>query len=308
MMKIAIIGAGAMGSLFGGKMAAAADVCLYDVNKAHIDAVKEKGLLMSQGDKETYVKMRATTDPKEIGIVDVALFFTKYTFMHSAAKDALNCIGPDTIVITLQNGLGCPDLLKEYVSEDQICYGLTSYTSDFKGPGHIELTTTSSVGTWFWPLNGKVTEKQKELERTMCDAGFDVTITKDVNKMIWRKLIINCNYNPLAGLTQMSTGDLFYNPNTYEIIKNVCFEICDVAQAKGIDLPREEGLAYLKHIADSVYDHVASMGLDVANKRMTEITVLNEAVAAEGARLGVPTPTVKMLANLIRALESQYKK
>ena len=142
----------------------------------------------------------------------------------------------------------------------------------------------------------------------MHSAGFDFSVTKDVDKMIWRKLIVNCNFNPLSGITQMSTGELFHNPATYEIIRNVCFEICDVAQAKGIDLPREEGLKYLEHISDSVYDHVASMALDVKNKRLTEITVLNEAVAAEGARLGVPTPTVKMLANLIRALESQYSK
>ena len=307
-MKIAIIGAGAMGSLFGGKLASASDVCLYDVNKVHVDTINEKGLCMSQNGKDSYVKLRATTDAKTIGVVDVALFFTKYTYMRSAAQDALNCIDRNTLVLSLQNGLGCSDLLKEYVSVNQICYGMTAWTSDFKGPGHIELTTTSSVGTWCWPLNGIVDERHKELEKTMHSAGFDFSVTKDVDKMIWRKLIVNCNFNPLSGITQMSTGELFHNPATYEIIRNVCFEICDVAQAKGIDLPREEGLKYLEHISDSVYDHVASMALDVKNKRLTEISVLNEAVAAEGARLGVPTPTVKMLANLIRALESQYSK
>ena len=307
-MKIAIIGAGAMGSLFGGKLASQADVCLYDVFQKHVDAINENGLRMSQGEKDTYVRVRATSDPKAIGIVDAAIFFTKYTFMENAAKDAQNCVGPDTIILTLQNGLGCPELLSKYFDKDQICYGLTAFTSDFKGPGHIEMTTTGHVGTWFWPLNGKVTPKQEELAAIMNAAGIPLEITENVRKMIWRKLIINCNYNSLAGITQMNTGDAFYNPETYEIIKQVCFEICDVAQAKGIPLTREEGLDYLKEIADSVYDHVASMGLDVRNKRKTEIMVLNEAVSAEGRRLGVPTPTIDVLAHLIRALESQYDK
>ncbi len=307
-MKIAIIGSGAMGCLFGGKLASVADVCLYDVYKPHVDAINEHGLIMSQGGTDNVVKVRATSDPNEIGPVDVALFFTKYIYMDSAAQDAQKCIGPDTIVLSLQNGLGCPELLSKYYSKDQICYGLTGYTSEIRGLGHIEMTTTENVETWFWPLNDTVTDKQRELEKLMNEAGITLTITSSVKKTIWRKLAVNCNFNPLAGITGINTGDAFYNPATHEIIRNVCFEIADVAQAKGIDLTREETLEYVHEIADSCYEHVASMGADVKAKRKTEIMVLNEAVAAEGKKLNVPTPTVEMLARLIRAIEFQYDK
>ena len=109
-MKIVVVGAGAMGSLFGGTLASVADICLYDVNQIHVDAINRNGLLMSRGNEENYVKVRATAVPEEIGEADAVIFFTKYSFMEQAVKDSLQCIGPKTVAVTLQNGLGCTDI------------------------------------------------------------------------------------------------------------------------------------------------------------------------------------------------------
>lgn len=306
-MKIAIIGAGAMGSLFGGHLSQVADVCLYDVNAQHMQAIRENGLHMTQGEKETVVYPRATTDPKEIGIVDAAIFFTKYTFMQSAVADALHCIGPNTLVLTLQNGIGSVDVITQRVPESQVAYGLTAYTSDMKGPGHIELTTQQSVGTYFWPCTGVVSPTAKALEETMNKAGFHTEITEGVNKMIWRKLMINCSENTLCALLRVTVGQLVGTPESYEILRAIVYEISDVAQAKGIDLCREEGLRYVDEVSRAVMGHLPSMALDVKNGRKTEIACLNEAVAAEGARLGIPTPTVTMAARMVRTLEANYQ-
>ena len=306
-MKIAIIGAGAMGSLFGGHLAQVADVCLYDVNAQHMQAIHDNGLRMTQGDRETVVHPRATTDPKKIGSVDVVIFFTKFTFMESAVADALYCIGPSTLVLTLQNGIGSADVIRRAVPEAQVAYGLTAYTSDMKGPGHIELTTEQSVNTYFWPCTGVVSPMAKALEETMNRAGFHTEITESVNRMIWRKLMINCSENTLCALLRVTVGQLVGTPASYEVLRAIVYEISDVARAKGIDISREEGLRYVDEVSGAVPGHLPSMALDVKNGRKTEIACLNEAVAAEGARLGIPTPTVTMAAHMIRTLEAHYQ-
>ncbi len=306
-MKIAIIGAGAMGSLFGGHLSKVAEVCLYDVNAQHVGAIQQNGLRMTRGEEETVVHPRATTNPAEIGTVDAAIFFTKYTFMEQAVGDALPCIGPDTFVLTLQNGIGSVDVIKKALPEEQVAYGLTAYTSDMKGPGHIELTTQQQVGTYFWPCSGKVSEKAKELEKVMNEAGFHTEITEGVNKLIWRKLMINCSENPLCALLRVNVGQLVSCESSYEILKAIVYEIADVARAKGIDLSREEGLRYVNEVSEAVPGHLPSMALDVANGRKTEIACLNEAVAAEGARLGIATPTLSMVGRMIRTLEGHYQ-
>ena len=307
-MKIAIIGSGAMGCLFGGHLSRVADVCLYDVNQQHMDAVNEHGLIMTRGEEKFVVHPRATTNPKEIGIVDAAIFFTKYTFMEAAVRDALNCIGPETFVVSLQNGLGAVDVIRKSVPDSQIGYGLTAYTSDMKGPGHIELTTLESVGTYFWPVTGVISEKARELEKTMNEAGFDTQITEDVNKKIWRKLMVNCSENTLSAILRMTVGQLVHTPGSMELIRQIVNEISAVACAKGIEITPEEGLQYVLEVSAAVEHHLPSMGLDVAKGRRTEIAVLNEAVAAEGKKVGVETPVISAVACMIRALEENYGK
>lgn len=305
-MKIAIIGSGAMGCLFGGRLSKEADVCLYDVNKVHMDAVKNNGLLMTQGEKEYRVYPRATTDAKEIGLVDAAIFFTKYIYMESAVKDALNCIGPETLVVSLQNGIGAVDVIRRYVDDSQVAYGLTAYTSDMKGPGHIEMTTHEQVGTYFWPVSGVISQKARMLEEVMNKAGFHTEITKDVDKKIWKKLMINCSENVLASILRLAVGQLIDTPSSMELIRSIIGEISAVADAKGIDITPEEGENYVLEVSQAVKEHLPSMALDVKNQRNTEIAVLNEAVEAEGKKHGIDTPVISTTARLIRALEDNY--
>lgn len=296
-----------MGSLFGGILAGSADVCLYDVNEAHISEINKNGLLMSRGEEKRYVKVRATTNPEEIGTVDAAIFFTKYTFMDSALKDALACIKEHTVVLTLQNGLGCMDILKKEIPENQIYYGLTAYTSDMKGPGHIELTTKENVGTYFWAADDQVSEEARELEKVMQKAGFNIQITKDVNEKIWRKLMVNCSENTLCAILRLRVGQLVNTQESFEILKRIINEISDVALAKGIMISREEGLKYVMEVSQAVEHHLPSMALDVMKKRKTEIMCLNEAVIEEAKKYGIETPALEITAQMIRAIEKNYE-
>lgn len=306
-MKIAIIGAGAMGSLFGGLLARVTDTCLYDVNTAHIDAINQQGLIMSQGDTRNVVKVRATTKAAELGLMDVVIIFVKYLFTRSAMKDAMvSAVGPGTMVLTVQNGLGNVDIIKEFVPASQIVYGFTTLTSDLKGPGHIEMTTTQKVPTCIWPLNGVVTDNLRRLRDLMNQADLNTEITKDVDRQIWEKLMVNTSLNTLCALLRQNVTGIIDTPSSYEIAKQIIFEVADVANAKGINLNRQEGLEHVIKVTRSVPEHVPSMAIDLKNKKQTEIAVLNEAVAAEGKRLGIPTPMLETVARMVRAIETNY--
>lgn len=306
-MRIAIIGAGAMGSLFGGLLADKADVCLYNRNQGHVKAIQEKGLLMTQGEKRRFVPVRATHVPEEIGIVDVAIVFTKYPYTRAAMEAAMHCIDKDTLVLTLQNGIGNVDIIKEFVPEEQIAFGLTAQTSDLHGPGHIEMTTHESVGTYFWPYNDIVTDRMRELETLMNEVGLETSVTPEVKVKIWRKLMVNASENTLCAILRINVGQLVSTEESFEIVKQIIFEVSDVATAKGIPISREEGVRYVLGVSNSVFNHLPSMAIDVRNHRMTEIACLNEAIVAEGKKVGVPTPTIELVARLIRTIEKNYE-
>ncbi len=308
-MKVAIIGAGAMGSLFGGSLASVVDeVCLYSTNKAYVEAVSQNGLIMTQGEKKNIVKARVTSNPEEIGEADVAIIYVKYTGTRQAIQDAMiNCITSNTMVVTLQNGIGNVDIIREYVPEDQIVYGLSTLTSDVKAPGHIEMTTLNKVGTSMWPLNGVVTPKLEELVELMNQVNLNADIASDVNERIWRKLMMNACENTLCAILKVNVTDLMVNtPESYEIAKQVIFEVADVARAKGMPISREEALNHVMKVTYAVPGHVPSMVFDILNKKKTEIGCINEAIVNEGKRLGIPTPTVETIARLIRAFEANY--
>jgi 2-dehydropantoate 2-reductase len=306
-LKIAVIGAGAMGSLFGGLLADVCEVCLYSTNTKYVENVEKHGLIMTQGSKKKIVKARATNNPEEIGEHDVALIYVKYTGTRKAIQDALvSCIKESTIVLSLQNGIGNVDIIREYVPEDQIVYGFSTLTSDTKSPGHIEMTTLKKVGTHMWPLNNIVTPKLQELADLMNKVGLNTEITEDIDEQIWHKLMVNTSQNTLCAVLKLNVSDLMNTPGSYEMAKQIIYEVADVAKAKGINTNREKALKHVMKVSSSVPGHVPSMVLDILNKKKTEIGCLNEAVVAEGQRLGIPTPMVENAARMIRAIEENY--
>lgn len=310
-MKVAIIGAGAMGSLFGGSLASVVDeVCFYSTNIAYVEAVNKNGLIMTQGDKKNIVKARATGNPVEIGESDVAIVYVKYTGTRQAIQDAMvSCVTEKTLVITLQNGIGNVDIIKEYVPEGQIVYGFSTLTSDVKAPGHIEMTTLGNVETCMWPLNGVVTPELKNLEALMNKVNLNAQIAEDVEERIWRKLLVNACENTLCAILKVNVSDLMVNtPESYEIAKQVIFEVSDVARAKGLNISRDAALKHVMNVTYAVPGHVPSMVFDVLKKKKTEIGSINEAIVKEGKRLDVPTPMTETIARLIRAIEANYDK
>jgi len=307
-MRAAIIGAGSMGSLFGGYLADAWDVCLYSRNQGYVAAVSENGLIMTQGDKRWVKKIEVTNDPVKIKPCDVAIIYVKGTGTEKAIQDAMvSCVTPETLVVTLQNGIGNVEIIQKYLPADQIAYGFSVLTSDLKAPGHIELTTLNMVPTYVTPMTEKARPKLKQLVDTLNKVGLESYISDDIDEKIWRKLLINCSENTLCAILKVNVTELMITtPESIEIGKQIIYEVSDVARAKGINITRQEALQHVINVTNSVPGHVPSMVFDIGNKKPTEIDVLNGAVVAEGKRLGIPTPINEVVMNMIKALEKNY--
>lgn len=306
-MKIAVVGAGAMGSLFAGYLAKSGEeIWAYDIWKEHIEAINREGLVMTRGGLDQRVRLNATCDPTRPSVVDVIILFCKYVHTRQALQDARPMIGPHTLILTLQNGLGNVEIIEETVPREQILFGLTTLTSELVGPGHIEESFQGRGETYFWPLIGKVNATAKHLSSILNEVGIYTEITPDVELRIWRKLIVNTCYNTLCALTGLKVGDLISQPGAWEIMSGVVAEIIQVAQRKGLRLEEEEGREILKTIGAETLNHVPSMANDVRNRKKTEIDCLNGAILREAEKMGIPTPYNRTLYNLVKIIENTY--
>ena len=306
-MKIAVIGAGAMGSLFAGYLARAnLEVRAYDIWKDHIDVIQRDGLLMTCQKSSRRVKVKATTDPSKPGKVDLALVFVKYNHSREAIQNAFPMINSETLVLTLQNGIGNVEILQEVISDEQILFGLTTLTSELLGPGHIEESFQGKGETYFWPLSGKVDERTSKVCSLFNKAGIHTEISADVHLRIWKKLVINCCYNTLSAITRLKVGDLIDQTDAWPILNGVSSEIVQIALKKGIQMEESVAQSFLKQVGEEARMHVPSMLVDINHNRKTEIECLNGAVIREGTKLGIATPYNQFLYNLIRIIENTY--
>jgi 2-dehydropantoate 2-reductase len=308
-MKIAVVGGGAMGSLFAGYLAMISeDVWIYDIWQEHVKAINSRGLLMTRNKKDQRVWLKATSIPATPGLVDLILIFVKFGQTHQAVRDACAMIGGETAVLTLQNGVGNVEIIHEVVPPEQILFGLTTLTSELRGPGHIEESFQGRGETYFWPLTGKVDSRAQGVCEVLNQAGIHTKILPDVEVRIWKKLVVNACYNSLSAITHLKVGDLIDQPATWEMLSAMVSEIIQVAQKRGIGLDEKEGHEFLKQVGQEARGHVPSMLVDVNQKRRTEIDCLNGAVVREGERLGVVTPYNRILCNLVRVIEDTYDK
>ncbi|MBL7176783.1 MAG: 2-dehydropantoate 2-reductase [Desulfobacteraceae bacterium] len=308
-MKIAVVGAGAMGSLFAGYLAQKfKEVWVYDIWQEHIATIKNDGLLMTRGNIKNRVRIKATTNPDDPGKVDLLIIFVKYTHTEKALKDSLAMIDSHTSILTLQNGIGNVDIIQKFIPDNQILYGLTTLTSEMVGPGHIEESFHGQGETYFWPVKGRVDGQAEQICSVFNRADIHTEISPDVQVMVWKKLIVNACYNTLSAIVRLKVGDLIDQTEIWPVLEGAISEIVDVAQKKGISIDESEGQRFLKQVGEEAREHIPSMLIDVKNKKKTEIECLNGRIIKEGTALGIPTPYNRVLFGILRVLENTYEK
>lgn len=304
-MKIAIVGAGAMGSLFGGLLARSGlDVTLVDVNQAHIDAIRAGGLKLDVGQGARAVKVAATTEPASVGPVDLVVVFCKYLHTGQAIRGAQPMMTPDTYVWTLQNGIGNVDLIAEVVAEKRIVKGLTTATGIIRAPGAVMTNFHGETETFLWPLDGGAHPRLDDVAAAFTAAGLPTYRAPDIDYRIWRKLVINAGLTVLSAAVNVGIGPVGESPAGQELLTAIVGEVVAVAQAAGVPLELADALAYQEELRKKAFDHVGSTTIDLQNGRLTEIDAMCGAVVREGWRLGVDTPTNLALTRIVKLIEA----
>ena len=302
-MKISIIGSGAMGSLFGGKLSKSGeDVILYDVNEAHINRVNQKGLsIHSTATGETLVVYpRATKDPEETRGSDIFIIFVKSTITELVVKQFSSFADNSSIVITLQNGLGNEEIIRNIMGKEMVAAGVTSQGATFLGPGEIN---HAGNGPTHLCMSDKHNEKLKPFVETLNKAGFEADIEDNIENLVWSKLIINVGINALTAITNLENGRLLEFQDLKSIMDDLVAEGAAVAAKKGVTLTFPDPLQTVFDVAGKTAKNRSSMLQDFDRGNRTEIDFINGAIVREGSILGINTPVNKTIAGLVRTME-----
>lgn len=303
-MKTVIIGAGAMGSLFGSLLTLSGeDVWLVDIWKDHINAIRSNGLSIEDRGKVQIIRMNATTDVTSIGKADLVIIFVKTYHTEKAVSDALILQKEDTVFLTLQNGLGNEETICKKVNRKKVILGVTGQGATLLGIGHIR--HGGSGKTHLGELGGKITDRVTQIAQMFLKAGIETEVSSHIHDLVWEKLLMNVGINALAALTGLKNGQLLDYPETLRLMEALVSEAVEVARRKEIQIEGNP-IDRVKAVIEATRENRCSMGQDLDYKRRTEIDAINGALVREAARLGIPVPYNQAITDLVKAIEKSF--
>lgn len=315
-MRFAILGAGAMGSVFGGHLALAGhEVTLVDVRREHIDAVRRDGLLMRRPDGTSErIALRATTDPQaDLGAVDAAIVLTKSFATADAARSIAHAVGAQTWVATVQNGLGNDRALGEVLGGDRVVPGTTTVGAEQHAPGETTMNPATAQRTSITHLGPPRTAQGLPdgvvaLADTLTAAGLPTQALQSADVVIWTKLALAGPMGPLSAVLRRTVRDVAEDEHGLATIRAMFEETVAVAHALGIPIDDEATWRHCRQTFAGAGPHVTSMAADVLNRRRTEIDAFCGEIVRLGEERGVPTPVNRTVWEQVRMIEGSYEK
>ena len=304
-MKIAIVGIGAMGSLFAYCFCRSGySPWLLDTCQESVDTIKKDGLKVEGVTGTHHISFhKITTKPEEIGIVDLIIIFVKAYDTEKAMRDAVSLMGDRTVVLTLQNGLNNLEKIAGIVGKNRTIGGITSHGATRFSHGHIR---HAGIGeTIIGSLKGEEIKELGKTKNVLDSSGIQTSITDDVEGIIWSKLIINAAINPLTALTQLKNGEIIEHSELLDVQLRVVEEACAVARAKGVAIHYLNPLEKVKDVCKTTASNKSSMLQDILSGKKTEIDYINGAIVSEGSKHNISTPYNDILTRLVKALEIQ---
>jgi len=306
-LRIAIVGAGAMGSLFGGLLAEAGeDVVLVDVWEEHMRAINERGLRIRGVSGDRVVRVKATTKHAEVGVVDLVLLQVKSYATEKAIRDALPMVGERTVVLTLQNGLGNVEKIAAVVGRERVLAGTTAHGATVLGPG--EIYHAGRGPTVIGEVDGRITDRVKAIAELFNRAGIETEVTDNIMGAVWTKMLANVAINALTAITGLYNGELLELEETKAVMLKAVDEAVAVAKAMGIKLLVEDPHEFVLGIARATATNKSSMLQDVERGRRTEIDAINGMIVHYGRELGIPTPVNEALVAAVKGIELRMRK
>ncbi len=302
-MKVAIVGCGAMGSVYAALLADAGhEIWAIDSWKEHVDAMKTTGLRLEGASGDRTVKVNATTSAADAGPVDLAILATKAMHVEQAAQSMKPLIGKDTVVLSIQNGLGGPDTAAKVLGKERVLVGVVGgFGASMKGPGHAHHNGWELVR--LGEFSGPVSPRLEQVAKVWESGGFKVKCFDDIDQLVWEKLICNVCYSGPCSVTERTIGEVMGDPDTWIVASGCATEAYKVARAKDIKLDFTDPVAYVHNFGTKIPNARPSMLLDHMAGRMSEIEAINGAIPVAGTPLGVATPFNDVISALVRAKE-----
>jgi 2-dehydropantoate 2-reductase len=303
-VRIGIIGAGGLGSVIGGTLAEAGnDVLLVNRNRAHVEAINHNGLILRTDGRDLRIAVRAAIPAEAGGPADLVIVLVKSFHTADAVREAIGLVGPDSAVLSLQNGLGHEDILTGLIGRDRVIAGKTYVGGVVLGPGHV-IAGLAGKETIIGELDGRITPRIERIAATFEAAGMKLVISRNIMGAIWDKLLVNIATGALSGITRLSYGGLYAVPELELTATAAVAEAIAVAKASGITLetvhPHD---AWVKAASGLPPDFKASMLQSLEKGSVTEVDFINGAVVRAGTKTGVPTPVNATLVACVKGIE-----
>ncbi len=303
-MKITIIGAGAMGCLFGGLLSEQGmDVYLVDVRGEQVAALNKRGLTIRYEGAERIISVRAVTDPAAIAGTDLAVIFVKHAQTEAAARTAARLLGSNGHALTLQNGMGNAEIIADVLGKERVLCGTTAQGAMVLGTGKIQHSGVGETVIGMWrPGRGEVATEVAEI---FTAAGISCRAVDAIEPVLWKKLFVNLGINAVTALTGLRNGQLLDWKATRLLMQDVVSEAIAVAEAHFIEVPVDIQ-EHVKQVAKATASNRSSMGQDVDSRRPTEIDAINGYIVRKAREVGIAVPVNQTLVRLVQTVQGRY--
>lgn len=304
-MRIAVIGAGAMGSIYGGHLSLHNDVYLVDTNQAIVDHINQNGLILQENGEDVIYHPTATTSTEGLEPVDLVILFVKALFSKSALNGNRGIIGPDTYLMTLQNGSGHEDILGEFAPASHIIIGTTEANGAVLAPGHVRHggNDKTNIGMLVEDT-GSFLPKLKDC---LDACGLAGCIHENIQQLIWNKLFTNVSLSAVTGVLQVPMGFIAGNEHAWNITRQLIHEAVAVAHGLGLAADEEEITEKVRQTSLGSPEGVTSICADLRAGRRTEVNTISGSVVRASKKCGVPAPTHELIVELVHAMEEREK-
>ncbi|MDB5873473.1 MAG: ketopantoate reductase [Ramlibacter sp.] len=296
-LKVAVMGAGAVGCYFGGMLARAGHDVTLIARPQHVEAIARDGLRMEAKTFDAQVRLAASTDPAAVRGAGVVLFCVKSADTESAGAQIKPHLLPETLVLCLQNGVDNADRLRTVLPPAQVSAAVVYVGTEMAGPGHLKHHGRGE-------LLIEPSATSQALARALIAAGVPTDVSDNVRGALWAKLILNCAYNAVSAIAQLPYGKAVQGAGVKDVMRDVVAECLAVAKAEGVQVAGDVDAA-IRKIEETMPGQFSSTAQDLARGKRSEIDYLNGFIVRRGEALGIATPANRVLWALVKLLEGK---
>lgn len=301
-MKIAVIGPGAMGLLYGAKLSVCAEVVLIGNNAEHVKEINDNGIVLRRDGSETVYHVPTVLSGQKTEPADMIILFTKAYLTEEALEQNRALIGPDTVLLTLQNGAGHEEMLSKFTDRRNILIGTTAQGS-YRENAHTIVNSglgDTAIGAISDEFTG-IGEIGDVFERS----GFPCIISDNIRRTVWNKLMINASSSVLSGVLGVNQGYVAQNSHAWEICKALIREICETAAGEGYPFDENEQIERIANHLKNAPGGYTSIYADLKNGRKTEVDYISGSVMRAAEKQGKTATTQELMMRLVHAMEDR---